>query len=1086
MTSGRSPAVSCPGWLVGALLVLICPAFAAGQDAELRGVVKDESGAIVPGASVTAAHTATRVQRTLATDASGRYVFSLLAPGSYDLTVELAGFQNVRQSGIVLDAGAAIEADVMLHAASVVETVEVSSGTVIDAAPGGSLLLDRAFLSNIALDGRTLQALVQLAPGVVPVGDGLISVDGNRTTSNYVTIDGVSANINVSRGGGRPAPGLNFRIGATGDTDTSAGGANAVLGGFTGGSDIIQLEAVEQVRVETSAYPAQYGRQPGAQVQLVSRSGTNQFTGSAFDYLRDSRLDAHDWFSNANPAARRPVRYTQQQYGGVFGGPIVKDRAFFFLSYEGRLKDNPPMVRQVRVPTLELRTNTGLSPEVLRLLNAYPLPEGPEFLDSQGRQTGAAPFYDANPLRQGSNAYSVKIDRSFGPRLLLTGRWNQGLSNLTTYALAQKGTRATDARTLTVSARSVMRARLLNEWSINFSRNAADNGNELTDRYDVTPLDERALLPDFAPASSSILVSLPGSVLDYTLGSSIANRQVQMNLVDNLSWNTGRHSMRYGVDLRRLAPVYGPTEYRSTVSFNSLASLLANRADQLAIASSDRVRIAVIAFSAYAQDTFRLSSRLTLDYGLRWEVNPPPKGLDKPLYTLTGFPDLTALQLAPAGTPLYPTRWREIAPRVSASYRLRQRGAQTTVARSSYGLYYDLGTGATATAARMFPYNRTVRRINVPFPAEDRLSAAAPPLSLNPPFTGQDFTVVDSRATLPRTAEWSVGIDHDFGAAQRLSATYTGHSARRLLRRYFYAFDALRPVNPAFPGARLNITRNDPGWGDSSDYHALQVQYNRRLSRGLQALANYTLSRATDSGSDDATLNLVDNATKPSFYDGYSRFDRRHALNLSAMYSVPAPRVARAVLGGWSTNFNVRVQSAQPLTITYGYQDPVDLVNYTYRVDIVPNQPIWLEDGKAPGGRRLNPAAFQLPASAIGAGTRNQVTHGNEMRNGLRGFGSVQADMTLQRDIAIAGRRTVQLRAEAHNVFNHPNFSQPDASIGTVIGATGQFNPAALFGGRPGGAPGLPGGRGGSAFGFGAAQSTGGARSLQLALRFTF
>lgn len=1083
MPNGRFPAVSFPGWRAAIGFLLLFPALAAAQDAELRGVVKDQSGAIVPGASVTAALPATGVRRTITTDAAGRYVFSLLAPGTYELTVELSGFQTVRRTGVVLDAGAVVEAGVTLQPARVSEALEVSASPVIEDAPGGALVVNREFLSNIALDGRSLQALVELAPGVVSAGDGLVSVDGNRTTSNYVTIDGVSANINVSRGGGLSGFGaapLSFRVGPTGDTDTNAGGANAVMGGFTGGSDVIQLEALEQVRVQTSAYPAQYGRQPGAQVQLVTRSGTNQFTGSAFDYFHDSRLDAHDWFSNANPIARR-TPYAQQQYGGVFGGPIIKNRAFFFLSYEGRQRGNPPAVRQLRVPTAELRTNAALSQELLRLLNAYPLPQGPEFVDSQGRPLGAAPFYDSTPGDQSSNSYSIKIDRSFGPRLSLTGRWNQGRSGRTSYVLAQRSVNASDARTLTINARSVVRARLLNEWSVNYSRNAADNGNTLTDLYDVAPIDERALLPAFAPKSSSVSISLPGSAQDYTLGPSIANRQIQMNLVDNVSWNTGRHGMRFGIDARRLTPVYGPTEYRSVVTFNSMASLLANRADQLSIGSSDQVQIAVIALSAYAQDTFRVSSRLTLDYGLRWEVNPAPKGLDKPLYTLTGFPDLTALRLAPEGTPLYPTRWREMAPRIGASYRLRQTGAQTTVLRSAFGLYYDLGTGASATAARMFPYNRTVRRTNVPYPAEDRLAAAAPPLSLDPPYTGQDFTIVDPRHTLPRTAQWSAGVDHSFGAAQRISASYTGHSARSLLRRYFYAFDTIRPVNPAFPGARLNITRNDPGWGDSSDYHALQVQYSRRLSRGVQALANYTFARATDSGSDDATVNLVNNATKPTFYDGYSRFDRRHALNTSAMYTLPEPRFARAILGGWSSNFNLRVQSAQPLTITYGYVDPVDTITYTYRVDVVPGQPIWLKDGNAPGGRRLNPAAFQLPSSALGAGARNEVTHGNEIRNGVRGFGSWQADMTLQKNIRIAGRRTAQLRAEAHNVFNHPNFAQPDASIGTVVGATGQFIPGAQFGRVTGS---FGGGFGGA--GIGSATPTGGARTVQLALRFTF
>ncbi|OFW00593.1 MAG: hypothetical protein A3I61_07875, partial [Acidobacteria bacterium RIFCSPLOWO2_02_FULL_68_18] len=784
-------------------------------------------------------------------------------------------------------------------------------------------------------------------------------------------------------------------------------------------------------------------------------------------------------FSNANPRARR-APYRQQQFGGVLGGPIARDRAFFFLSYEGRQRDSAPAVRELRVPSLELRTAPALAPELVRLLNAYPLPHGPEFVGPQGQPLGAAPFYDGSPGHQGSNAYSAKVDYTVGPRLVLTGRFNQGLSDRTSFVLAQRNRNAGDARTLTVNGRSAFGARLLHEWAVNYSRNSADNGNTITDRFDVFPITERALLPEIAPASASVLVSLPGLVEDYSLGPAVANRQVQVNLVDSVSWNTARHSLRLGVDLRRLTPTYGPTEYRSVVTFNTVESLLGNRADQLTIGSSDQVRLAVVAFSSYAQDTFQVTRRLTLDYGVRWEVNPAPRGLDKPLYTLGGFPDLAALRLAPAGTPLYRTRWRELAPRIGGAYRLRDAGAQSTVLRGAFGLHYDLGTGATSTAARMFPYNRTVRRTNVPFPSEDRLAQAAPPLSLEPPYRAQDFTVVDSRHALPRTWQWSAGLDQSFGA-DRISATYTGRAGRRLLRRYFYAFDAVRPVNPAFPGVRLNVTRNDPGWGDDSDYHALQLQYNRRLSRGLQALASYTLARATDSGSDDATVNLADSATMPTYYYGYSRFDRRHMANVSAMYLLPGAPIARALLNDWSINLSVYAQSAPPLNVTYTYRDPVDNFLYPYRVDLVAGEPIWIADGRAPGGRRLNPAAFRVPTGALAGANRNQVSHGNQTRNSVRGFPTWQADLALQRQLRLGGRRAAQVRAEAYNVFNHPNFAQPDASIGTLVGATGQFIPAPLFGRATGsGGLGFPGG------GIGQMAPTGGARTIQLVLRLHF
>ena len=1071
---------------VGAVLALfLFCGVGRAQDAALRGVVSDQSGAVVPGASVTATLSANGLHYTQITDSAGRYVFPFLSPGVYALAVEIAGFQTVRRPAVILDVGAVEQLNVTIRLAPLNEAVEVKAGSPpLDETPGVGLVIDRQFLENMPLNGRTLQSLFLMVPGVVEgSGDGQLSVNGMRTTSNNFMIDGVSANVGVSRGprGQQSFSPLNSSRGMPGDTDTNASGANPAFNAFGGSNDMVQLEAVEQFRVQTSAYSAQYGRQPGGQVQLVTRSGTNRYSGTAFEYFRDSALDAHDWFANATPNAdREPL--DQHQFGGVFGGPLVRDHAFFFASYEGTAVRAPLPVQQRRVPALRLRDNPALAPELARLLNAYPLPQGPEFVDNQGRPLGVGPFYDSGSTLARSNPYSVKIDANLGPALLLSGRWNQGVSRRTSFILAERTSSATDLRTLTVNARSVISTRLLHELSGNRSRNGADNGTELTDRFGVIPIDVRDLLPAFAPASASTQVSLPGAATSYNLGPSVANGQEQMNLVDSLSWNRGPHNVRFGVDFRRLTPRYGPTEYHSTATFNTVDALLRNQASALTIATSDQIQLEQINFSAYAQDTFRIKPRLTLDYGLRWELNPAPRGLGKPLYTLEGFPDLTALALAPAGTPLYPTRWAKLAPRAGAAFRLRQSADRSAVLRASFGLYYDTGTGATATAARMFPYNRTVRRTNVPYPSTDANAQPAPPLDLNPPYTGQDFTVIGPDNTLPRTYQWSVSLEQAFGASQRLTATYTGHRGEQLLRRYFYAFDGTHPVNPSFPLARLNITRNDPGWGDSSRYHALQLQYIRRLSKGLQVLANYTLAKATDTGSDDTTSNIVNNSPSPTRYDGYSRNDRRHSVNAAATYQLPAPPRGRALLGGWWTDVNLRMQSAAPLTVRYTYQDPADTLNYPYRVDLVPGQPFWIADASAPGGKRLNLAAFAVPGSAFGAGSRNQVDHGNETRNGVRGFGMWQADFVLRREVVLPHGRSAQFRVDVFNVFNNPSFSEPDVSIGTVVGATGRFIPATQFGLAT-----QSFARGTSASGgLSSAYATGAARAVQLAVRVSF
>ena len=217
-------------------------------------------------------------------------------------------FSPVTRTGISLDSGSRITLDLTLHPAQFNETVAVAANGPVDESPGDATVIDREFLNNMAIDDRALQSVILLAPGIVGVGpssDLQFSVDGNRTTSNAVTVDGVSANIAAPRNQNGAVLGRFGPI-PTGDADTNASGANAMsLGGFTGGSDVVQLDAIEQVRVQTSAYSAQYGRQPGAQVQLVTRSGSNRFTGSGFEYFRSSALDAHDYFSNANPQAQR-------------------------------------------------------------------------------------------------------------------------------------------------------------------------------------------------------------------------------------------------------------------------------------------------------------------------------------------------------------------------------------------------------------------------------------------------------------------------------------------------------------------------------------------------------------------------------------------------------------------------------------------------------------------------------------------------------------------------------------------------------------------------------------------------------------
>jgi hypothetical protein len=399
-----------------------------------------------------------------------------------------------------------------------------------------------------------------------------------------------------------------------------------------------------------------------------------------------------------------------------------------------------------------------------------------------------------------------------------------------------------------------------------------------------------------------------------------------------------------------------------------------------------------------------------------------------------------------------------VAPRVGLAWQLGGRANWSPVLRVGFGMFYDLGQGSLGGTTSYFPYfaNRTIQPAPTPFPLNPQ-DAAPPPFTLDPPVVG--LVMADPHLKLPRSYQWNVALEQSIGSSQSLSFTYVGAIGRDLLRA-----TNLVNANPNFPF--VSLTTNSA----TSDYHALQLKWQRRLSRGLQGLASYSFSHSIDSASTDAFatyLNTPSSLADPNVDRGHSNFDIRHSGTVGVTYDLPSPRaheVAHAILGGWSLDSFFLARSAPPLSVVGGIFFAAGTALYP-RPNLNPGQPLEIEGSQYPGGKILNKAAFSTPP--VGQ-------QGSLGRNVLRGFGASQLDFGLQRQFRFTERVGLRFRAEFFNIFNHPNFGSPNNNLTSpLFGRSTQTLANSL-------------GSGGASGGFNPLYQIGGPRSIQLALKLQF
>lgn len=1014
------------------LIVFFALKIAAGQSTNgtISGIVFDPAGKAIPHAELLIVNDATGISYPGSTNSEGIYAIPNLPPGPYRIQVSKYGFKTIIKPDIVVHVEDALAINFTLPVGAASEVVTVEGGTPLVNTENASVgtIIDHTFVENLPLNGRSFNTLLQLTPGVViapttSVSPGQFSIGGQRTDANNFTVDGASANFGVL-----PAT----TLGASG---TGSAQAFSAIGGT---SSLVSADALQEFRVETSSFAPEFGHTPGGQVVLSTRSGTNEWHGVLSEYFRNDVFDANDWFANQAGASRAPERHND--FGGVLGGPILKNKTFFFLSYEGeRLR--LPFTSIAHVPSNLARSSA--SQEIASILNAYPQPNGAVSTD------GYSALFTGTASNQASlDAGSVRIDHHLSDKVILFARYNEAPSEFVSLGQGINDPRSTtvNTRTATLGLDTIFNASSSNTFRFNYSSQSSTSAYELTEDAGAVPY-EPSILEGSLPTSNTYVIFGTFDTGFLITGPVASNQNQQLNFSDEAKLSIGTHQLKFGVDSRANYLDVDPQQhFLEYLAFGLQTLVTTSNAALFIPATAVPSQLLSRSLSLYGQDTWRATSRLNLCYGLRWELAPAPT--PRGATTLASWQNVdnpSELGLAPAGSPVWATTYGNFAPRLGIGYALND--SRDLVLRAGVGVFYDLGAGPVASLAASFPNYASSVYSGVPIPVSN-LAGYLPVISTQPPYGG----TVEGFAPdlkLPRSYQWNVALEKSFLGNQSFSATYVGQKGVDLLRT-----EARGLPNANFAGT-FYLTENSA----RSLYNALQLQYRIPLGQRLQTILNYTFSHSLDNAS-NATGFYLSNAVISAQNDyASSDFDVRHSFSGAVVYTLPGyerSKISNALTAGWNLSSVVVARTGFP----FNGQVLAAVQGADPRPNVVQGQPFWIQAAGAPGGKMLNSSAFVLPPTG---------TQGNEARNNIPGFGLAEVDLSMGRKFSVTDRCKLEFRTDAFNLLNHPNFTNPLAYVGSspsylssqsmLNQGLGGLNP--LF-------------------------QEGGPRSLQLSLRFSF
>lgn len=990
----------------------------------VEGVVRDPSGAVVPGARVIVVEAATAAERLAEADSAGRFHVPQLAPGTYQITASRAGFRDQAQAGIQIAAGASTRADFSLALEDYHDQVAVTAEAVlIDASPSGAAgFVRQQQLENLPVAGRDVFELAAQQPGVqlvrnadqsVTRGQGAkFSVHGVRPLQNGFLLDGIP---------------MSDSAGSVG-----ASAAEVTLG----------VESMREVVIVTSPFSAEYGRSAGAVFAAVTKSGGNQAHGSAYEYFRNDALDARNFFADPSEAAQ-PLR--RNQFGGLLSGPLRRNRAFFLFNYEAIREARSSTLRPV-VPNAAARLGllpaaggtkaVAVAESVKPYLALYPLPNGRDFGD------GTAEYVHRSTRRTREDYLSGKIDVLPSPSLRLSGRYafDDAVQRQPQALAIWDFHTVTRNQFASAEMQSVLSPRTVHVLRAAFSR---------------VPAAELASLMVPVPASLSFVPGQPLGVIAVTgladIGPSVVRQRPRRHVLntyqahDDLVHVRGRGAVKIGAGLYRVqfnqVADFSACGY---YQFNSLQEFLAGTArtaDVMVPGSDSRRGWRQTQGFAYVQHELRWRPGLSVSYGMRLESAGTPAEVNGKVAALVNYLADSAVTLG-AGPYRNPSGFT-LAPRASLAWDLH--GDGRTLFRAGAGVFNDLvGVRDLIVAGgRMPPF---YSRVSVTRPSFPNLATAIQGAA---PLTALD--TIDYNLLQPYVAQVQVSVERQLDSATVVSATYAFTRGVHLMSfvgnvnatppqylpdgRIFLADGAGR-LNPAFSQIAMRRSQFD------SVYHGLTLSLRRNFRHGVGFQAGYQWAKSIDNSSSTISNDYSGTDSVPTVYDyranrGLSDFDQRGVFSGSLSWALPAlhgggwARLAR----GWELHALVAAQTGLPFAPTVGF-DRVRLL--TTRVDLG-QRPDYAGFGRNAilGGpdRYFDPTLFALPAAGF---------FGTLGRNTLAGPGLFTMDAALHRTLVETGRGSLGLRVQAFNLANRANFRQPSGlalfdSSGARLGSAGRI-----------------------------------------------
>jgi hypothetical protein len=1051
------------GVLSALLLISAVSSPAQIATASITGVVQDTSGALVPGADVTATQTATGYSVRGSTGGDGRFLLSSLPVGPYTLTVQARGFSLYTQSGIVLTVGQVANVPLTLQIGTSAEKIEVTADAQTVQATESTIqtTVPETIVSQLPLNGRNPAALLYTVAGV---NDGALNIGGPTHNPALSTVRNPAANVPAS-----VAPTTHGVI--SGGTYFSLDGANnvdpyAVLGGPFPNPD-----ATQEFNVATGSYGARYVSAPGGAVNIVTKSGTNQLHGALFEYLRNG------FFNAENAILQRPDILKRNQFGGAFGGPIIKDRWFIFGSYQGtRQSDAAPSKTQV--PTADERNGIfttpfggtvqipkpQLSPTIQHLLALVPLPNAP------------GGFYvTGNPSTQSDEQFVIKSDFNMGNHRLF-GRYfydhftrpSRPLRDNNLFTGAGGSNSDWDSMAF---GDTWSKSHWVAESRVSYSEVGIKNiGDPVGGATTMSTLGAQNFTPGVSGGAGIVVYG--SAVIGTGGGSSIFPRHT-LDVSEDVGGVLGKHQLAFGFNFRKMhfsesndagqsgvfihpgvtsLILFGPLQDQAVADFVLGAPFVAIQGDGFFVSSNGNL------WGMYVEDKYHATSRLTVTAGLRWDPYLPLTPDNNHIDCWRPGEQSTVYTNAPTGV-VYPgdrgctdggtsRKLNNFQPRIGLAYQVDQKGK--TAIRTGYGVYsMTMGLQSFLGFAAP-PFVRTFQ-VQQPFLSIDNLWASA---HVPNPFAGgfHDGSYVPTKdAAFPASPfyiaaiapdfkpgyvqQWTLSLQHAFTGSDSVEIAYVGTKGTHIIQTYddnapvFRAGASAADEQARRPDQALQQIRELRSNSNSS-YNGLELSYNHRVKGGLFANSSFAWSKCIDEGSSPATTGgITEIGNNPSLRRGRCDFDQNYVWRTTATWQMPQLKrsnsLVRATLRNWTLSGLLAVDAGQTFSVT----DAADNSHTGFGLDLadrVPGQPVFVNGS-------LNYKAFQNNAPG---------TFGNSGRNNYRARGYRNIDMAMIKNIPISERWKAAFRAEAFNLFNHANYFPPVAAFDAGAASFGSFTVA--------------------------------------------